>query len=292
MGLRLDVEFTCINCGETAHTNVEVPVPDYRAESARDSQNEDWVNVVCNECGYEYEAYVTNSFYGAYCQIKGVLDGEIHGLAYDPVDEADFRAELEWEMSTSQQYEVLTKHLSSVHELVNLPVDEIHSFSLNVMLHSYLVSALEGYLSSTFIHKVTNSEKHLRKLVEYDEYFSKQRLSLKEIFEKQESLKMTVAKYLKDLVFHNVEKIAPMYKNVIGFDFGDFGWLGKAVSIRHDCVHRAGYSKEGNQVAISKKTIRELASKISSLAYEIEEVLNTGVQSSALDWGELSTLMD
>ena len=38
-------------------------------------------------------------------------------------------------------------------------------------------------------------------------------------------------------------------------DFGDIEWFGKAVSIRHDCVHRAGITKEREWGRLRKRKI-------------------------------------
>ncbi len=178
------------------------------------------------------------------------------------------------ENEDKDHYQILQKHFTSIDSIVELDVSPEVQFSLLVMLHGHVISALEGYLAGKFIHVVTNSEELIRKLVETDPEFSKQKFSMKEIFEKKDSLKITVSTYLKNLIFHDLKKIKPMYKEVLAHDFGNISWLFKDVEIRHDCVHRAGYDKENNKVNISVDSIKGMLSKVKILTASVEDTMN------------------
>ncbi|PCI46445.1 MAG: hypothetical protein COB43_14020 [Oceanospirillales bacterium] len=178
--------------------------------------------------------------------------------------------ELEWYIYTQSQVGKFDTQIQSVRELLEVQASNETQFSLFVMLHGHIVAAVESYLASTFIHKVTNSEDLIRKLVETDPVFSKMKFSLKEIYEKHENLQLTVASYLRDLIFHDLAKVKPMFKEVLGSDFGDITWLFEAVNIRHHCVHRAGLDKDGNRVNLTKESIQTLASKSSDLIHSVE----------------------
>ena len=183
--------------------------------------------------------------YEYYCQSQQQLEEEWYR-----------EAELEWYIYSQSQVGRFDAQMQHVAELLNAQVSNEAQFSLLVMLHGHIVASVESYLASTFIHKVTNSEELIRKLVETDPVFSKMKFTLKEIFEKQESLKLTVANYLKDLIFHNFKKVKPMFNDVLDCDFGDITWLFDAVTTRHHCVHRAGLDKNGNRIDISVETIQ------------------------------------
>lgn len=180
--------------------------------------------------------------------------------------------EIEWYYLHSRSpKKIFDTQISSVTELLeyNAILNETH-FSLLVMLHGHTVAAVESYLASIFIHKVINSEELIKKLVETDPEFSKMKFSLREIFERQKDLKNTVAKYLKDLIFHKLEKVKPMFKDVLDCDFGNIDWLFKAVATRHHCVHRAGLNKDGDRIDISVDSIKELINNCIMLIQEIE----------------------
>lgn len=187
-------------------------------------------------------------------------------------EEEEYRQEeLEWYIYTQSQVGIFDTQMRSVLELLNVQASNETLFSLLVMLHGHTVAAVESYLASTFIHKVTNSEDLIRKLVETDPVFSKMKFTLKEIFEKQENLKLTVATYLKDLIFHDLKKVKPMFKDVLECDFGDISWLFEAIKTRHHCVHRAGLDKDGNRIDISIDSIKKLVNSSSLLVHEVED---------------------
>ncbi len=189
-------------------------------------------------------------------------------------EEWHWQEELEWYISSQSQIGVFDTQIQSVTELLNVQVSDETQFSLLVMLHGHIVASVESYLASTFIHKVTNSEDLIRKLVETDPVFSKIKFTLKEIFEKQEGLKLTVATYLKDLIFHDLKKVKPMFKDVLDCDFGDISWLFDAVKTRHHCVHRAGLDKDGNRVDISVDSIRKLIEGSNLLVHKVENIIS------------------
>ena len=235
MNLQMDISFVC-ECGEHVEDIVYVQDPDFSAEKNKDSQTDSWQEVYCASCDKEYIVQVTNTFYHAMASIDCGDVNLSFGTPYYPENETD---ELYWYIDNKTQHE-----------------------------------AIEGYLAGTFIHKVTNSEKLIRKLVETDPEFSKRTFSLKEIFEKQSGLKVTVATYLKDLIFHDLKKVKPMFKDVLEHDFGDISWLFKDVIKRHDCVHRAGYDKDGEAIEVSKESILDLLEKVKVLADSVEMTIN------------------
>lgn len=185
-------------------------------------------------------------------------------------EEWGLQEELEWYIYTQSQIGKFDTQIRSVLELLKVQASNETQFSLLVMLHGHIVAAVESYLASTFIHKVTNSNDLIRKLVESDPVFSTMKFTLKEVYEKHESLKLTVATYLRDLIFHDLAKVKPMFKDVLGCNFGDISWLFIAVKIRHHCVHRAGLDKDGNRVDLSEESIRNLVARAKALVHTVE----------------------
>ncbi|MFM4836258.1 hypothetical protein ACEUCO_06455 [Aeromonas veronii] len=270
MSLVMDVSFVC-ECGELVDDIVYVQDPDFSAEKNRDSQTDSWQEVYCPSCEKEYTVQVTNTFYGAMASIDSGDVDLSYGVPYYPENDPD---ELYWYIDNKTHCDILKNHLKSVRTLLDVEVPPETLFSLWVMLHGHVVSAIEGYLAGVFIHRVTNSDELTQRLVETDPEFSKRTFSLKEIFEKQSGLKVTVATYLKELIFHDLKKIKPMFRVVLGHDFGDISWLFKDVLKRHDCVHRAGYDKDGNAIEVSKESILELLEKVEALADSVEATLD------------------
>lgn len=193
----------------------------------------------------------------------------------------NFNSSDNYYVKNKTRFEIFQESLSSsvaLNEISNL--DQILENNLKVMIFGHVVSATEGYLSFTFIDNIMESDERLRILVETDPEFSKRRFSIKEIFQKKDSLRKDVKAYLKSLIFHKLAKVKILYKNVLNIDFGNTEFLHKAIEKRHDCVHRAGYNKDGNYLDIDSSEITDLITECKKLVIHIENNLNR-VESSS-----------
>jgi hypothetical protein len=61
-----------------------------------------------------------------------------------------------------------------------------------------------------------------------------------------------------------------MYRSVFNIDFGDIKWLFKAVIARHDCVHRAGYNKDRDEVNLNRQIILDLVTQCAALVHKVD----------------------
>ncbi|WP_318454956.1 hypothetical protein [Photobacterium leiognathi] len=217
--------------------------------------------------------------YADFCEMYGGSAGDPdfmdkwideHVMPYEDTHDFEWYAENE----NKSHHELLMEQLESVDIMLELTIPEPAMFSFLVMVHAHIVSAIEGYLAGVFIHHVCNSDELTRKLVETDPEFGNRKFTLKEIYRENDALKVTVATYLKNLIFHDIKKIKIMYSTVLGHQFDDLSWLFKAVKVRHDCVHRAGYNKEGEKVDISVASIHAILQSVMELADEIENTIN------------------
>ena len=179
----------------------------------------------------------------------------------------------DWAVEGKSRLDIFNENIEAAFEILNQTVNPRYEKNLIVMLFGHVVATVEAYLSSTFIHYALSSESHMRRLVENDPEFAKRKFTLQEIFNKREELKSDISEYLKGLIFHDIAKVKPLYSSVLEVDFGDVKWLFKAVLIRHHCVHRAGYDKDGNEVNIKKEDVITLANQSAELIHEIESLL-------------------
>ncbi|MGE6568153.1 hypothetical protein ACQKE9_06295 [Shewanella vesiculosa] len=202
-------------------------------------------------------------------KINGLTSGSYVSLSQWDLEDPE-EDELEWEVDHSDQMEMFNKQVSEIPKILQIDIAGNTQFSLLVMLHAHVVSALEHFLSTTFIHRVTNSDKLTRKLIETDPEFGNRKFTVNEIYAQHSNIRSTVAEYLKGIIFHDMRKVKPMYAEVLAYDFGDISWLFRAVRIRHDCVHRAGYNKEGEAVTLSMESINELVRNCRGLVEKIE----------------------
>jgi len=179
----------------------------------------------------------------------------------------------DWAVEGKSRLEIFNENIEATLEILNHTVKPKYEKNLIVMLFGHVVATVEAYLSSTFIHYALSSENHMRRLVENDPEFAKRKFTVQEIFTKREDLKNDLSEYLKGLIFHDIAKVKPLYSSVLEVDFGEVKWLFQAVLIRHHCVHRAGYDKDGNEVYLRKENVIELTDKSIELVHEIESML-------------------
>ncbi len=262
--MEIDVTFVC-PCGAFVEETVSCAGPDLTAERHSDAYQEFWEALVCDGCSKDFEAHIMCSLFETTVAVAGAI-----GLSWEVEPDHD-EDDLIWEIESTQQLEIYKRVTKDVVTLLRMDHPAETQATLNNMLYAQVVTAVEAYLSGIFIHTVVNSEPLTRKIVETDPELAKRTFSLREIFTQWENLKKLVARYLKDLIFHDIKKVKPMYQSVLEIDFGDVGWLFSAVLIRHDCVHRNGFDKEGNQNAIDKEAITELIQNCTRLVSIIEE---------------------
>ncbi|MFA7318225.1 MAG: hypothetical protein WC029_11805 [Sulfuricella sp.] len=264
--MEIDLTFSC-QCGAFVDETVACDGPNVLAETNSASLREYWETIICDGCGKDYDTRIICTLSDTNISVPNVVD-----LAFDVHDLFE-QEDVVSEIESTRQLDVYRKVSTDIISLLRNPHSAEVQATLNNMLFAQVVTAMEAYLSSSFISTVVNDEALIRRLVETDPELAKRQFSLREIFTQWEELKHLVARHLKDLIFHELKKIKPMYLAVLDIDFGDVAWLFKAVIVRHDCVHRNGFDKAGNQQQIESDAIIELVKQCTHLVAEIEEQL-------------------
>jgi hypothetical protein len=75
------------------------------------------------------------------------------------------------------------------------------------------------------------------------------------------------------LIWHRLDKIKPMVQAGLDIAVPDIGELMREVVIRHDIVHRAGRTRDGNVVSVSADDVRRVRDVVASFAQAIETEL-------------------
>lgn len=270
----VDIDFECENCESKIDVTIAAPLPNLSAETNEDSTVEDEDYIECEECGHIHEVIIYSSMYSISCSLIGNINKDINcSMPYYTIDETD---ELNWLIHNGEQSEILDSQLKIVEKIQNEVeyLSEPLQNSLNCMAYAHIVAATEGYLSSIFIHNVLNSKQLFNRLCLTDPELKSFQFSITSLIEDEDIIKKHVLDHLNKISFHNVAKIKKMFKAVLNHDFGDIGWFGKAVSIRHDCVHRAGMTKQGEPVSLENVEVLELIQNCKKLAIELQKTLS------------------
>ena len=133
-----------------------------------------------------------------------------------------------------------------------------------------VISSMETFLSDAFIGVISRNKNLLRRFVETNTEFQSTKIQLSDVFKECESLEKRVMKYLADMVWHNLIKAIAIYKSTLSIEFPkNRGFILGAIKIRHDLVHRNGYTKEGAPIDISVAQVKELISEVKALASDV-----------------------
>lgn len=151
-------------------------------------------------------------------------------------------------------------------------------FLLNRMIFSHQITALEAYLGDTLINAVMSDTGAIQRLIERNDDLMKERFSLVEISKEPALVERKVREYLRSILYHNLSKVDVLYDIALGIrilnESKDKASMFKAVTLRHDCVHRNGFNKDGEQLDVfTKQFVQETADLIRDFVVSIEKAV-------------------
>jgi len=175
----------------------------------------------------------------------------------------------------------LTVFMSSYHHTGDLLADyggDSGGHLVNRMIFSHQITAMEAYLADRLINQVERDPEAFRRLLGQDEELAKEKFTLAEISRDPALVGKRVREYLRSIQYHNLAKVDVLYNIALGVRIlnliTDKPRLFKAVLLRHDCVHRNGFDKEGTELRIFTKVfVQETADLIKTFIENIERSL-------------------
>jgi len=261
---------------EIAERSVSAKIADVLGISSDELDEVDWEIVADqNKDGFIYGYYVNFSS-DSNPEILERLGAE-HDTVYldhhvfdEPGDYDYYDEELAWERASDSHFSDFRNALQHIRSLAGVSVPVSEQFSLLVMLYMHATSSFEHLLYRCFQHEVTQSGENMKRFVETNPEFKKRKFTLDQIFTKRDQLEELVAEHIKEVIFHRLDKVVPMYRSVLAFEFGDCDWIAETFLRRHDCAHRAGHTKDGEQLELTKEGILELTEKCEQFAQRLE----------------------
>lgn len=142
------------------------------------------------------------------------------------------------------------------------------------MLLAQYFSAIEAYLCDRLIGLISSDDAALVSLVKNNIEWRDEKISVAELAANPNALKEWVKKRLLDLIYHNFTKIDMYYRSSLGStifpDTVTKTTLMRFLPIRHDCVHRYGRDKDGNEHDITDADLDELSEALQAVVSHIE----------------------
>ncbi|CAD5291774.1 conserved hypothetical protein [Bosea sp. 62] len=174
-----------------------------------------------------------------------------------------------------------TIFMSSYHHTGDLLADHgSHSgrHLVNRMIFSHQITAMEAYLADRLINEIAADAGAFQRLLSKDEDLAKEKFTLAEISKDLALVERNVREHLRSIQYHNLAKVDVLYNIALGIRIlslaNDRARLFKAVMLRHDCVHRNGFDKDGNELVVFTKTfVQDTADLIKGFVEGIERAV-------------------
>lgn len=176
------------------------------------------------------------------------------------------------EEPVSDYLEEFHQGIINIRKIIALRItDQEIKKSLNRILYANIITVMETYLSECFTRLVIGNESYKLKLLESSPDFNKETFNLRDAYDWLGEIDANIIGKIQGIVFHNIDKVISMYKNILGIEFLDMGEIARAINKRHDIVHRNGKTKDGKVLEFNEKDILKLASYIQKLIEHIEK---------------------
>ena len=273
----VSVTYECPHCGHTNKDTFSVPEPDLTAETHHDSINQDYSDAICEKCEQEYNVIMTNGYYGGYGEIEEVdsiieVDENIPGEDDEYFDKLLFK----------ETHSDTEKTIEAIEELPQEIKDNLYR-----LLYANIISKMEAFLCDTIVNYVLSCEAHKRRFVQKYEPLATQKFQMSAIYAKYENLDKIIKGALTSIVYHDIELVKKLYKNVVDIELPYTKAIEDAIQIRHDIVHRNGKDKDGNIHTVTRVDVEILSDHVKDFIYEVDRLVSlTGFSDTIAD-GEL-----
>lgn len=146
---------------------------------------------------------------------------------------------------------------------------------VNRLVFSHQITALETYLGDTLLNEVFADTKALQHLVDESEDLKKEKFTLSEISKDPALVHGKVRSHLRGVLYHNLAKVDVLYQIALNIRLLDLAadkdFLFRLVILRHDCVHRNGNDKDGNEQKFFTRTfVRQAADTVRDFVENVE----------------------
>ncbi|HYJ06905.1 MAG TPA: hypothetical protein VEX43_17370 [Chthoniobacterales bacterium] len=189
------------------------------------------------------------------------------------------REDFDLDYSASEFFQRFEASIDTLRRLAALHVGATEKpalLTLLALLYANAVTVLEAYLSDVFISLINKYPSLFRKFVESEPSFKERSLSVSQLFQHLDKVHEIVSEHLSVFPFHRLEKVRKMYATVLGVEFPrGIGDIFKAILIRHDLVHRNGFTKDGKTISITADAVAELTRAVETLIEALDAQIRT-----------------
>lgn len=199
-------------------------------------------------------------------------------------EEAEWDAELKWlkENGSSTIHWNFVTELDALKVMVasNLQDSPTFLFMVNSnivikMSYAYAVTLMEAFLSDTLKALITERSNCLENAIKNVEEVIKARYSISELASTDLNICSLVLKKISEILFHNIPKVKKVYEEVLGKKLViDISNVSQITSLRHDIVHRNGYTKDQKPITLTIEDFYQAIDDIKIFASDLQKQIN------------------
>lgn len=143
----------------------------------------------------------------------------------------------------------------------------------HLLVFSAAVGALEAFLWETVYYWIDNDRKALHDVITQIPVLRDQNIKLGDIVKESKTPKDHVKAYLRGIVWHQLDKVAPLFEKGLGIQLPSLKFFKSALDKRHHIVHRSGHDLEKNPVEVEPQELEALLNNIQGCATAIDQAL-------------------
>ena len=246
------VFFDCPICGNASDDEADLPVV-YQGGEIDNIP----IEITCSCCGEEYSATLNGDWDSYEIDIDGYTEvvveaPPVRGFSAEPDWDIDFEIE---QPESSAPKAVFDVSIQGIYHLIG-QLQTSKTISQNGLLARMLlvqiITTLEAYLGDTLLRSTSlNTEAQDRLLRSKKLEIGTQTFSLSDASGIENFAFKKLIAHLNHVSFHNLSKVQKLYQIGLQLDIVPekevLENLNKAISMRHDCVHRNGRPKGSDE---------------------------------------------
>ena len=263
-----EILFICPTCEHEVRLEVDVPEPNYAGEKSSEMVSEGEVEFSCDNCGQYFEGDVWAG--PAHCDIalreypETVVSCDPPGYDRPPEDWDE-----DWEVPDDPAI-VFKANVVELRELIENQAKNDGSSLMNRMIFAQILTFLEAFFCDTLIQGLRQRPDLLADFAERDGSIAQTAFSASAILRDPDYVRKIVEHNLKSRLYHQfgsgkadkkgkskAEGVALWYAMAFGFSLtgsdADMQGLRDYASLRHDCVHRNGKTKDDEILRVFDK---------------------------------------
>ena len=165
------------------------------------------------------------------------------------------------------------KLIRNLTQFTSIATENVSQYLKN-LLYANVITCIETYLSDALRVTVVSNKEFLRTFVETFRDFKAEKFDLTELFNQYDKIDEKAIKAMLDVIYHDLPKVKGIYQDTLGITFSNIGILMKAISKRHDFVHRNGKTKDGKVHKMEINDIEVLCVEAERFIQDVDEQIN------------------